>query len=104
MLGLTCISLPALAQREDGGHRQFEARCATCHGADGNGGEFGPSILARLPQHTDDDLAALITTGLTGRGMPGSALSRNELTLLVNHLRTLRAGPAPARTKVPLFN
>jgi alcohol dehydrogenase (cytochrome c) len=103
-LGLTFITPLTLAQDEGGGRRLFEARCATCHGADANGGEFGPSILARLPQHTDDDLTGLISNGLPARGMPGSALGRNELTQLVTYLRTLRAGPVPERMKVSLLD
>lgn len=95
---------PAWGQNGNEGRKQFEAHCVTCHGADGNGGEFGPSILARIPQHTDDDLAALIATGLPGRGMPASVLNRDELVPLVNYLRTLRTGPAPARLTVQLLN
>src|SRR4051794_38960989 len=100
---LTSISLLAPAQ-EGGGRKQFEAHCVTCHGGDGNGGEFGPSILARLPQHTDDNLMALITNGLPARGMPPSTLGRDQLVELVNYLRMLRAGPAPTRTKVRLLD
>src|SRR3954453_20226033 len=70
-----CLGSLCFAQEAGAGRRQFEAHCVTCHGADANGGEFGPSILTRIPQHTDDDLIALITTGLPGRGMPPSSLS-----------------------------
>src|SRR5215813_11332131 len=37
------------------GRAAFQSRCTSCHGTDGNGGEHGPSILARV-NRTEDEL------------------------------------------------
>jgi hypothetical protein len=41
-LSLLCVIGIAAAQNTDAGKRQFENRCARCHGADATGGESGP--------------------------------------------------------------
>jgi len=40
-------NLAIAGQSSDPGRKSFESRCARCHGADGNGGEMGPSIVER---------------------------------------------------------
>src|SRR6266702_2921113 len=50
----------ALAQTPDAGRRQFDSRCASCHGGDGAGGEHGPAIVFRLASRTDQELKELI--------------------------------------------
>ena len=47
---------PASRRRVDPGRRIFEARCARCHGADGNGGDMGPAIAQRLTPLDDQQL------------------------------------------------
>ena len=56
-------ALPAAAQGVDPGQQAFVSRCARCHGTDGNGGEIGPSITARIPLRTDEDLERCSGTG-----------------------------------------
>src|SRR4029079_10837659 len=51
------------AQAAEPGQRTFETRCASCHGADGNGGEMGPPIAARLGGRDDEQPAARIRPG-----------------------------------------
>jgi len=72
----------AAAQTPEAGRQVFSARCATCHGTEGTGGEFGPSIVARIPLRNDQELDALIREGLPGAGMPAfqsrDSLSRDE--------------------------
>ena len=58
------------AQTADAGRQVFATRCATCHGTEGTGGELGPSIVARIPLRSDQDLEAVIREGLPGAGMP----------------------------------
>ena len=48
----------------DVGRQAFEARCARCHGADGNGGDIGPPIGLRLEAYNDRELGSLIRNGL----------------------------------------
>src|SRR5919201_61381 len=97
----------AFAQIAPPGRMQFESRCGVCHGGDGNGGEYGPAIVAQMAARTDDQLAALIHDGLPARGMPGSPnLTNAEVRDLIQFLRTLRpragrgSGPAAAAPKV----
>ena len=84
----------------------FAGRCATCHGTAGGGGELGPSILARVPLRSDQELEAVIRDGLTGAGMPAFPTSSSAETAdLVTFLRTLRPATAgPRRTAVRLAN
>ena len=79
-----------LSQDADPGRLLFEKICARCHGADGNGGELGPAIRARLPRHNDEQLASLIHEGLPAQGMPPSQVSEAEMGPLTRFLRTLQ--------------
>jgi alcohol dehydrogenase (cytochrome c) len=78
------------AQDREAGITAFNSNCARCHGADGNGGEMGPPIPARLATKDDQQLIALIRNGLPTRGMPPSSLKDPELTSLVRYLRGLQ--------------
>src|SRR5215831_12751099 len=95
LLMAICFSA-GLVEAQEAGRAIFETRCGVCHGADGNGGEFAPSILSRLPVLGDAELTTVVRSGVPGRGMPAVALSDREMTALLTHLRTLRA-PARAR-------
>jgi alcohol dehydrogenase (cytochrome c) len=86
LLAVDCVA----AQEPAVGRTLFEKRCAECHGADGNGGEFASGILVRVSAANDAELSALIRSGIPGRGMPPFALSDIEMSALVTHLRTLR--------------
>src|SRR5882672_1383055 len=93
----------ATAQTPDAGRQVFAARCAGCHGSDGNGGELGPGIATRVPTRTDEELATLFKQGLPAAGMPAFAnLSASDASALIQFLRTLkpRAGTAPERTRI----
>jgi alcohol dehydrogenase (cytochrome c) len=93
---LVC-ALPASSQQIDPGRRQFAARCASCHGADGAGGEFGPSILdiRRTGPGASRSIRNIITEGVPESGMPPFSLLAEELDPLVTFVETLRA-PAAA--------
>ena len=94
----------AFAQAPDGGRRQYETICASCHGGDGNGGERGPAIVSRLAARRDDELAAFIRDGVPAAGMPGFPLPEPDMRTLLAFLRTLRPreGAAPPRITVDL--
>jgi len=106
LLIVLTVLTPSLAfsQTPGPGRQVFATRCAACHGTEGAGGELGPSIVARIPLRSDQDLEAVIKDGLPGAGMPSFPnLSASETTDLIAHLRTLRprAG-GPKRANVGL--
>src|SRR5580698_4922120 len=79
----------ASAQSTDAGRRQFESRCARCHGADATGGESGPGIVTQIAARTEADLAAFIREGRPAKGMPAFALTDQEMKELAPYLRSL---------------
>jgi alcohol dehydrogenase (cytochrome c) len=87
----------AIGQEIDVGKRQFAARCASCHGADGAGGEFGPSILdvRRTSPAASRSIRDIVMAGVPESGMPPFSLSAEELDPLVAYVEALRA-PAAA--------
>ena len=98
-LALSLISAPTvLAQTVDPGRKEFESRCARCHGGDGNGGEMGPSIAMRLPTFDDKQLAHLIVGGIPVKGMPPNVIADAEMATLLKFLRSIerRAEDVPA--------
>ena len=104
--GLLVAGLAApFAQGVDPGRQTFVTRCASCHGTDGNGGELGPSIAARVAARTDQELAAVIHDGSPASGMPAfPAIAGPEQAELTRFLRTLkpRDSFAPTRAKLAL--
>ena len=98
ILAAVCVCAPfANGQQIDAGRRQFAARCASCHGADGAGGEFGPSILdiRRTGPAASRSIRNIITAGVPESGMPPFSLRTEELDPLVAFVERLRA-PAAA--------
>src|SRR5581483_2425395 len=65
----------------------FETRCGRCHGADGNGGEMGPSLPARLVRLDDKQLATLIRDGRPAKGMPPNPMPPARTASLIRLLR-----------------
>jgi alcohol dehydrogenase (cytochrome c) len=94
----------ATAQEVAAGKRHYDTLCARCHGGDGEGGELGPAIVAKLPTRQDEDLLALVRTGLPAAGMPGFPIPDGEAKDLVAFLRTMRSENAapPLRATVSL--
>jgi alcohol dehydrogenase (cytochrome c) len=101
------IASSAAAQTPNPGRTTYASRCSGCHGSNGGGGELGPSIVARVPARTDEELTTVIRQGLPTAGMPASPnLSDTEVRELIGFLRTLRPreGSGPVRTKIALAN
>ena len=100
---LIAPAISASAQTAEAGRQVFVARCAGCHGTDGNGGELGPNIATRVPTRTDPELTTVVRQGFAASGMPAFAnLGDADTAALLQFLRTLkpRAGPAPERASV----
>jgi alcohol dehydrogenase (cytochrome c) len=100
-------SVPALAHAQgiEAGRQSYVTRCARCHGTDGNGGETGPAITARVPLRSNDEIVALVRDGLPAAGMPASPnVDAAEAAALVAYVRTLvpRGGAPPERARLPL--
>jgi len=101
---LLMSALPS-AQNVESGRKAFVTRCASCHGTDGNGGELGPAIAARVILRTDEELRTVLRTGFPAAGMPPfSTLSDAEAADLVAFVRTLkpRANTVPSRSPFTL--
>jgi len=72
------------------GRTLFEAQCAYCHGADGDGGRganLARPALRRAP--TDEALFRVVNRGIPGTGMPGNAMSARETWQVVAFVRSL---------------
>jgi putative heme-binding domain-containing protein len=79
------------------GKRIFEAKCSTCHGLDGRGGEHAPDIIRRLAAKalSDQALLNLIHDGLDEEGMPGfPSLSPDDGRAVVAYMRLLQGKSA----------
>ncbi len=81
------------------GSRVYDAQCTTCHGANGDGvggvnlrsGRFRNAV-------TDQDLARIVTTGITGTAMPAFRLDASEIAGVIAFLRNMNSfdrGSAP---------
>jgi alcohol dehydrogenase (cytochrome c) len=95
-------SLPPPADTEvHAGRHIFLTRCASCHGTDADGGEFGPSILDRVRLLSDNDLTGLLQNGLPTSGMPAFPdIAGSDRADLISFLRTLTAPGQSAERQV----
>ena len=86
------ISLVAPAQKNElkkTGKEIFESNCARCHGTDGTKGKWGAKNL-RLSNLEDNELIAIISNGK--RIMPAwnYSLTKNEIEIVKDYIKTLR--------------
>jgi alcohol dehydrogenase (cytochrome c) len=85
----------AHAQQLDAGRKHFLNHCAGCHGVDGGGGEFAPSILdVRRSIHRGRTVRDIVTNGILEAGMPHFTLPEGDLNALVAFVEDLRAPAA----------
>jgi cytochrome c oxidase cbb3-type subunit III len=79
------------------GKNIFEAKCATCHGLDGLGGEHAPDIIRRpaVKSLSDQTLLSLIHDGIPEEGMPSfPSLSEDGGQAVVAYIRLLQGKSA----------
>jgi alcohol dehydrogenase (cytochrome c) len=96
--GIAFFVADTLAQTITPGKRQFQARCASCHGEDGTGGPRGFNIVdVRRPRATSKEaVRALIRKGIPNRGMPPFSISDKELDSITAYVMSLK--PLTAKT------
>jgi cytochrome c oxidase cbb3-type subunit III len=94
-----CLALfPALLCANDAA-ALFAARCAPCHGTNGEGGRGSNLAVRRLPRAPDDaTLSTIIRDGIPGTQMPGNRMTDAENRALTTYVRALGQSPA---AKVP---
>lgn len=79
---------------EDGG-RLYRANCSICHGAQGDGIagiDLGHGKFRRAKN--DDDVAAIIRTGIAGTAMPPNTFSDFQSLTIVAYLHSIAAATA----------
>ena len=93
LLGLFQCS-PYSVDRPDG-ERLFQIHCASCHGANGEGGR-GPSLVAQklARSTTHRRLVGVIRSGIPGTEMPASRLNGDEILAIAAWVRALGNIPA----------
>src|SRR5690242_4530739 len=82
----------ATAQTDNAGKRQYEERCAGCHGADGTGGGHGPAIvdMRRARATTVENVRAVIQKGIPEAGMPAFPIPDAEAGAIAAYVMRLR--------------
>ncbi|MBI2413665.1 MAG: cytochrome c [Deltaproteobacteria bacterium] len=80
----------------------FKAKCAACHGAEGQGTAMAPAFKgnAFIKESKEDAISAVITAGRDGAakkykqfaiGMPKQSLAGDDLHAVIAHLKSLAA-------------
>ncbi len=74
------------------GARIVRERCSACHGIDGSGGPFAPSLTRRQYNHGDSDLAIykVLRDGIPGTGMQSAGLTLLERLQVTSYLKALQ--------------
>ncbi|HBG46925.1 MAG TPA: cytochrome C [Deltaproteobacteria bacterium] len=94
-LGLAAFTVPAMAAD---GAAVYKAKCAPCHGADGQGTAMAPGFKGSewVRSTADAEIATVITAGREGAakkykqfamGMPKQKLSDDDVTAVVAHIK-----------------
>jgi alcohol dehydrogenase (cytochrome c) len=81
------------------GARIFHERCSACHGVDGSGSPFAPSLTRSQYNHGDSDLAIykVLRDGVPGTGMQSVGLTSLERLDVISHLKTLQSQQSEER-------
>lgn len=74
------------------GARIFHERCSACHGVNGSGGPFAPSLTRPDYDHGDSDLAIykVLRDGVPGTGMQSADLTLLQRLQVVSYLKELQ--------------
>ena len=96
--GLWVASLGAVQTPVESGEALYAKNCAVCHGAGARGGDRASGLANNrgLRSQSEDQIAAVIRTGIPGR-MPPSELTDSELKTLAAWVRSLNISAFDAR-------
>jgi alcohol dehydrogenase (cytochrome c) len=96
IVGGALFAADARAQAIEAGRRQFQSRCAGCHGEDGTGGARGFNIVdVRQPRATSKEAARdLIRNGIPNRGMPAFSIADEEIDAIAAYVLSLKSSTA----------
>jgi PQQ-dependent dehydrogenase (methanol/ethanol family) len=91
-----CSTWNASGQARERGRAAYEARCVSCHGADGAGGGHGPGFVdnRRARAASAPELRDLIRKGVPEAGMPAFPLNEAELEAVTDYVMFLKAPAA----------
>jgi putative heme-binding domain-containing protein len=93
-LALFGFAFQSHAQETPDGEAIFNQSCAGCHGMEGAGGR-GPSLQGQLRHgNQKSDIAAVVSNGLPGTGMPKFGFQKEDLNALVTYVQSLSRGSA----------
>jgi len=85
-----CLALPTLASAADGA-ATYKAKCAACHGAEGQG-KVGPALKGT--SKSADDIVALLTTGDEAKKAPHkkalSGVSADDAKAVADYVKSLK--------------
>lgn len=89
--------LPGSIESRSRGNVLYAANCATCHGADGRGGDLGTNLVGRPVLYQPQEFVRVVRQGV--RRMPGfaAALNRAQVAQILDWLREQRyPSPSPS--------
>ncbi|OGP21479.1 MAG: hypothetical protein A2054_00770 [Deltaproteobacteria bacterium GWA2_55_10] len=97
-LGIVAFSVPAMAAD---GAAVYKAKCAPCHGADGQGTAMAPAFKgsAWVASTDDAEIGTVITAGREGAakkykqfamGMPKQKLNDDEVKAVIAHIKAMK--------------
>lgn len=97
------LALFAQPEEKAKGATIFQARCSSCHGAQGQGG-IGPNLTDDYWLHGAklSEIVKTVAFGVPEKGMPpwGSMMPPEEVNAVVIHVKTLK-GTKPPNPKAP---
>jgi alcohol dehydrogenase (cytochrome c) len=88
-LALISVCASVSAMEMQAGLQLFNTHCAACHGANGQGGQMGPSVLPRLANTDNAALVTFLKAGSPAKGMPPAPIPEAQMPALVGFLRFL---------------
>ncbi len=89
--GAAATQPPPAAGNVEQGAAVFAQNCASCHGANAEGGSVGPSLVtAELKARDDQFFRDTITNGVAGTAMPawGGRLSAQQISDVIAFIRS----------------